>query len=319
MSGDGPKQQEAPKQSWFGRLKAGLSRSSGKLTGGITAIFSRRKLDAAALEELEDLLITADMGVSTAALLTANLARDRFDKDISDDEVRQALANNIAEILEPVAQPLTIDQSHQPQVVMFVGVNGSGKTTTIGKMAQQYHDQGLRVMLAAADTFRAAAIDQLQIWGDRVGVPVVARAQGADSAAVAYEALARAKAEGIDVLLIDTAGRLQNKTELMDELAKVVRVVGKQDQSAPHNRILVLDGTVGQNAHSQVQAFSALTDITGLVVTKLDGSARGGVVVSLTERFGLPIHAIGVGEGIADLDAFTADEFARNLMAVSDA
>jgi fused signal recognition particle receptor len=202
---------------------------------------------------------------------------------------------------------------------MFVGVNGSGKTTTIGKMAQQYHDQGLRVMLAAADTFRAAAIDQLQIWGDRVGVPVVARAQGADSAAVAYEALARAKAEGIDVLLIDTAGRLQNKTELMDELAKVVRVVGKQDQSAPHNRILVLDGTVGQNAHSQVQAFSALTDITGLVVTKLDGSARGGVVVSLTERFGLPIHAIGVGEGIADLDAFTADEFARNLMAVSDA
>ena len=306
--------QDDQQTGWFGRLKSGLSRSSSKLTGGIAAIFKSRKLDAAALEELEDLLITADLGVATAALLTANLARDRFDKDVGDDEVRTALAANIAELLSPVARPLVIDRGHQPHVVMFVGVNGSGKTTTIGKMAQHYSAQGLTVMLAAADTFRAAAIEQLQIWGQRVGVPVVARAHGADSAAVAYEALARAQAENIDLLLIDTAGRLQNKTELMDELAKVVRVLGKQNPEAPHDRVLVLDGTVGQNAHSQVQAFSELTDITGLVVTKLDGSARGGVVVSLTERFGLPIHAIGVGEAVADLDAFAADDFARNLM-----
>jgi fused signal recognition particle receptor len=306
--------QDDQQTGWFGRLKSGLSKSSSKLTGGIAAIFKSRKLDAAALEELEDLLITADLGVATAALLTANLARDKFDKDIGDDEVRTALAANIAELLSPVARPLVIDRGHQPHVVMFVGVNGSGKTTTIGKMAQHYRAQGLTVMLAAADTFRAAAIEQLQIWGQRVGVPVVARAHGADSAAVAYEALARAQAENIDLLLIDTAGRLQNKTELMDELAKVVRVLGKQNPEAPHDRILVLDGTVGQNAHSQVQAFSELTDITGLVVTKLDGSARGGVVVSLTERFGLPIHAIGVGEAVADLDAFVADDFARNLM-----
>jgi fused signal recognition particle receptor len=306
--------QDDQQTGWFGRLKSGLSKSSSKLTGGIAAIFKSRKLDAAALEELEDLLITADLGVATAALLTANLARDRFDKDVGDDEVRTALAANIAELLSPVARPLVIDRGHQPHVVMFVGVNGSGKTTTIGKMAQHYRAQGLTVMLAAADTFRAAAIEQLQIWGQRVGVPVVARAHGADSAAVAYEALARAQAENIDLLLIDTAGRLQNKTELMDELAKVVRVLGKQNPEAPHDRILVLDGTVGQNAHSQVQAFSELTDITGLVVTKLDGSARGGVVVSLTERFGLPIHAIGVGEAVADLDAFVADDFSRNLM-----
>ena len=306
--------QDDRQTGWFGRLKSGLSKSSSKLTGGIAAIFKSRKLDAAALEELEDLLITADLGVATAALLTANLARDRFDKDVGDDEVRTALAANIAELLSPVARPLVIDRGHQPHVVMFVGVNGSGKTTTIGKMAQHYRAQGLTVMLAAADTFRAAAIEQLQIWGQRVGVPVVARAHGADSAAVAYEALARAQAENIDLLLIDTAGRLQNKTELMDELAKVVRVLGKQNPEAPHDRILVLDGTVGQNAHSQVQAFSELTDITGLVVTKLDGSARGGVVVSLTERFGLPIHAIGVGEAVADLDSCVADDFARNLM-----
>tara|TARA_E500000178_G_scaffold333255_1_gene367951 strand:+ start:650 stop:1594 length:945 start_codon:yes stop_codon:yes gene_type:complete len=311
--------QDDQQTGWFGRLKSGLSKSSSKLTAGIAAIFKSRKLDAAALEELEDLLITADLGVATAALLTANLARDRFDKDVGDDEVRTALAANIAELLSPVARPLVIDRGHQPHVVMFVGVNGSGKTTTIGKMAQHYRAQGLTVMLAAADTFRAAAIEQLQIWGQRVGVPVVARAHGADSAAVAYEALARAQAENIDLLLIDTAGRLQNKTELMDELAKVVRVLGKQNPEAPHDRILVLDGTVGQNAHSQVQAFSELTDITGLVVTKLDGSARGGVVVSLTERFGLPIHAIGVGEAVADLDAFVADDFARNLMGLDQA
>lgn len=311
--------QDDQQTGWFGRLKSGLSKSSSKLTGGIAAIFKSRKLDAAALEELEDLLITADLGVATAALLTANLARDRFDKDVGDDEVRTVLAANIAELLSPVARPLVIDRGHQPHVVMFVGVNGSGKTTTIGKMAQHYRAQGLTVMLAAADTFRAAAIEQLQIWGQRVGVPVVARAHGADSAAVAYEALARAQAENIDLLLIDTAGRLQNKTELMDELAKVVRVLGKQNPEAPHDRILVLDGTVGQNAHSQVQAFSELTDITGLVVTKLDGSARGGVVVSLTERFGLPIHAIGVGEAVADLDAFVADDFARNLMGLDQA
>jgi fused signal recognition particle receptor len=306
--------EEAPRQGWFARLRAGLSKSSQRLVGGISALFTKRKLDNDTIQELEELLITADLGVSTAAKLTANLAREKFDKEVTGDEVREAFAEDIAGILEPVARPLEPDATKKPYVVLMVGVNGSGKTTTIGKLAQRFRREGRSVMLAAGDTFRAAAIEQLRAWGERVGAPVVEKPHGSDAAALAFDALSRAKAEGTDVLLVDTAGRLQNKTELMDELAKVVRVLKKQDPEAPHATVLVLDGTVGQNAHSQVKTFKDMVDVTGLVVTKLDGSARGGVVVALAESFALPVHAVGVGEGADDLRAFEARQFARSLM-----
>ncbi len=299
---------------WLSRLKAGLARSSSKLGDGISGIFTKRRLDDAALEELEELLISADLGVGTAAKLTANLARERFDKDVSPEEVRAALAADIAKILSPVAQPLVIDPARRPHVVLVVGVNGSGKTTTIGKLAKTHRDQGRKVMIAAGDTFRAAAIEQLCIWGERAGSPVVAKAPGADAAGLAYEALERARAEGMDVLLVDTAGRLHNKADLMAELKKIVRVLGKLDPEAPHDCLLVLDATTGQNAHAQVETFKALVQVTGLVVTKLDGSARGGVLVALAERFGLPVHAVGVGESAEDLHPFAAEDFARSLM-----
>ncbi len=299
---------------WLSRLKAGLVRSSSKLGDGISGIFTKRRLDDAALEELEELLISADLGVGTAAKLTANLARERFGKDVSPEEVRAALAGDIAEILSPVAQPLVIDPARRPHVVLVVGVNGSGKTTTIGKLAKTHRDQGRKVMIAAGDTFRAAAIEQLCIWGKRAGSPVVAKAPGADAAGLAYEALERARAEGMDVLLVDTAGRLHNKADLMAELQKIVRVLGKLDPEAPHDCLLVLDATTGQNAHAQVDTFKALVQVTGLVVTKLDGSARGGVLVALAERFGLPVHAVGVGESAEDLHPFAAEDFARSLM-----
>lgn len=299
---------------WLQRLRDGLAKSSRRLTSGIAEVFTRRRLDDQALEALEDLLVTADLGVATAGRLTAALAKDRFDKEVDGDEVRAVLADQIAEILAPAARPLTVAPDHRPHVILFVGVNGSGKTTTIGKFAQKFHDEGRRVMLAAGDTFRAAAVEQLQVWGDRVGVPVIAGAPGADAAAVAFQALAAAREAAVDVLLIDTAGRLQNKRELMDELAKINRVIAKQDPAAPHDRVLVLDGTVGQNAHGQVKAFQEVTEVSGLIVTKLDGSARGGVVVALTEKFGLPVHAIGVGEGVEDLQPFDAADFARNLL-----
>lgn len=305
---------DAPRQGWFARLRAGLSKSSQRLVGGISALFTKRKLDNATIQELEELLITADLGVSTAAKLTANLAREKFDKEVTGDEVREAFAEDIAGILDPVARPLEPDAAKKPYVVLMVGVNGSGKTTTIGKLAQRFRREGRSVMLAAGDTFRAAAIEQLRAWGERVGAPVVEKPHGSDAAALAFDALSRAKAEGTDVLLVDTAGRLQNKTELMDELAKVVRVLKKQDPEAPHATVLVLDGTVGQNAHSQVKIFKDMVDVTGLVVTKLDGSARGGVVVALAESFALPVHAVGVGEGADDLRAFEARQFARSLM-----
>jgi fused signal recognition particle receptor len=281
---------------WLQRLKSGLSRSSGKIGDGITGIFTKRKLDDGALEELEELLITADLGVATAAKLTANLARGRFQKDVTPEEVRRALADDIAGLLAPVARPLEFDPAKKPNVVLVVGVNGSGKTTTIGKLASLYRGQGLRVMIAAGDTFRAAAIEQLQIWGERAGCPVVAKAPGADAAGLAYEALERARSEASDLLLIDTAGRLHNKADLMAELTKILRVLRKLDPSAPHACLLVLDATIG------------------LVVTKLDGSARGGVLVALAERFGLPVHAIGIGEQAEDLRPFAAPDFARSLM-----
>jgi len=302
------------KKGWLARLRAGLSRTSSRLSDGISGIFSGRKLDDAALEDLEDLLITSDLGVGTAAKLSAELARTRFDKEVSADEIRKALSAQVTTILEPVAKPLTIDPSHRPHIILVTGVNGSGKTTTIGKLAKRLKEDGKSVMLAAGDTFRAAAIEQLKIWGERSGCPVVSTNQGADAASLAFEAIDRARAENMDVLIIDTAGRLQNREDLMQQLQKVVRVITKQDDTAPHDTLLVLDATTGQNAHSQVETFQSMCNVTGLIVTKLDGSARGGVLVALAEKFGLPVHAIGVGEGEDDLRPFEAEAFARSLV-----
>ncbi len=284
----------------------------------IVRFVRRRKLDDAALEAIEDVLITADLGPAAAAKLTADLARDKFDKAVSSEEIREALAENVAAILEPVAQPLAPDPAKHPHVVLVVGVNGSGKTTTIGKLGKQWTDQGLTVSFAAGDTFRAAAVEQLKIWGERVGASVLARDTGADAAGLAYDALQGAAGRGDDVLLIDTAGRLQNKADLMAELEKIVRVLRKLDASAPHSVLLVLDATVGQNAHSQVQIFKEIAEVSGLIVTKLDGSAKGGVIVALAESFGLPIHAIGVGEGADDMRPFKPRDFARSLMGLEE-
>jgi fused signal recognition particle receptor len=304
---------ETEKRGWFARLKSGLNRTSTRITGSITGIFTKRKLDRALLDELEEALIAADLGPATAARLINSLAKDRFDKEIDEQEVREIFATEIAAILQPVAQTLIV-RPLQPHVILVIGVNGSGKTTTIGKLAKQFQAQGKKVMLAAGDTFRAAAVEQLKIWGERSNVPVVSRETGSDAAGLAYDALARAKAEGIDVLLIDTAGRLQNKAGLMEELAKIIRVVKKLDPEAPHDCLLVLDATTGQNAHSQVEIFKEMCQVTGLVVTKLDGSAKGGVLVALAERFKLPVVSVGVGEGVDDLRPFEADVFARSLM-----
>ena len=300
---------------WFDRLKAGLGKSSDRIAGGIGNLFtSKRRLDDDALQELEDLLITSDMGVATAANLVTSLSKTRFDQEISEGEIREFFADEIAKILDPVTKPLNIDPALKPHVVLVCGVNGSGKTTTIGKLAKQFTDEGKSVMLCAGDTFRAAAIEQLQVWGERTGAPVIARELGADAAGLAYDALEQARAQGVDVLLIDTAGRLQNKADLMAELEKVLRVIKKVDEATPHDTLLVLDSTVGQNAHSQVDAFKATVGVSGLVMTKLDGTAKGGVVVALADKYGLPVHAIGVGEGADDLRAFDARDFARNLM-----
>ena len=306
------------KKGWIARLRAGLSRTSSRLSDGISGIFTGRKLDDAALEDLEDLLITSDLGVETAAKLSAELARTRFDKEVSADEIRTALAAQVTAILEPVATPLVVDPAHRPHIILVTGVNGSGKTTTIGKLAKQLKEDGKSVMLAAGDTFRAAAIEQLKIWGERSGCPVVSTSQGADAASLAFEAIDRARAENMDVLIIDTAGRLQNREDLMQQLQKVVRVITKQDETAPHDTLLVLDATTGQNAHSQVQTFQIMCNVTGLIVTKLDGSARGGVLVALAQRFALPVHAIGVGEGEDDLRPFEAEAFAKSLVGLAD-
>ena len=300
--------------SWLQRLKRGLSRSSDRLADGIAGIFNRRRLDGEALEELEDLLIMADLGPATAARLASGLASTRFGKEVSGEEVRGVLAQEIAGLLEPVARPLLADPAHKPHVILVVGVNGTGKTTTIGKLAHAFRAEGKTVLLAAGDTFRAAAVEQLQLWGGRVGAPVVARPAGADAAGLVFDAHGQAIRDGTDILLIDTAGRLHNKANLMDELGKIARVIAKQDAGAPHDTVLTLDATTGQNALQQVRAFRDMADVTGLVVTKLDGSARGGVVVALAETVGLPVHAVGVGEGEDDLHPFAPRDFARSLM-----
>ena len=299
---------------FFSRLKEGLSRSTQKISESITAVFKKRRLDDEALEELEDLLIAADLGTAAASRVIAAFRRSRFGKEVTDEEIKQALAEEIAAILAPVAQPLQLDPAKKPHVVLMVGVNGTGKTTTIGKLALQYREQGKRPVLVAGDTFRAAAVEQLQIWGERVGAPVVAAGANADPAGLAFDALTRARADGADVLLIDTAGRLHNKAVLMEELRKIIRVMRKQDPTVPHSVLLVLDATTGQNAVQQVRVFKEMVDVTGLIVTKLDGSARGGIVVALAETFGLPVHAVGVGEQAGDLRPFDATEFARGLV-----
>jgi len=303
---------------WLGRLRAGLGRSSEKLVGGIGDLLAKRKLDAETLQDLEDILITADLGVATAARLTAGLAERRFATDIDAETVRAALADDIAAILAPVASPLTINPTKRPHVVLVCGVNGSGKTTTIGKLAKSLVDDGRSVSLVAGDTFRAAAIEQLQVWGERAGCPVISTTAGADPAGLAFDALEQARAVGTEVLIIDTAGRLHNKVDLMAELQKMVRVIGKVDETAPHDRILVLEASTGQNAHNQVEVFRDMIDLSGLVLTKLDGSARGGVLVALADRFGLPVHAVGVGEGIDDLRPFEAQAFACGLLGLMD-
>jgi fused signal recognition particle receptor len=299
---------------FFSKLKSGLSRSAARLTGGITATFTKRKLDDEALEELEEQLIAADLGAAVAARIIRNFRRTRFGKEVTDQEVRETLATEIAEILAPVAQPLQPDPARKPYVILMTGVNGAGKTTTIGKLAAVYAAAGLKPMLAAGDTFRAAAVEQLQVWGARAGADVVTAPANTDAASLAHDALTRARAQGADILLIDTAGRLHNKTALMEELRKIIRVLKKIDPTAPHATLLTLDATTGQNAVTQVGIFKEMVELTGLIVTKLDGSARGGIVVALAETYGLPIHAVGTGEQIADLRAFDAQEFARALV-----
>jgi fused signal recognition particle receptor len=310
-----PEAEGGRKGGWLARLRAGLSRSTARLTDAITTVFRKRRLDDEALEELEETLIAADLGVPAARRIVEGFRTTRFGKEVTEEEVKAALAESIAEILAPVARPLVIEPARAPHVVLVVGVNGTGKTTTIAKLGQQWRRQGLNVMFAAGDTFRAAAVEQLQIWGDRTGCPVVAPAKmGADAAGLAHDALARARAEGMDVLLIDTAGRLHNKAALMEELRKVVRVIRRLDETAPHSVLLTLDATTGQNALSQVKVFREMVEVNGLAVTKLDGSARGGVVVALAQEFGLPVHVVGVGEKADDLRPFAARDYARGLV-----
>ncbi|HRE21105.1 MAG TPA: signal recognition particle-docking protein FtsY [Rhabdaerophilum sp.] len=303
----------APRLSWWKRLSQGLGRTASQIGAGITAIFTTRKLDADTLQDLEDVLIQADLGIEVSGRIVESIGKGRFDKEVAPEEIKAALAGEVEKVLTPVAQPLVIDAAKKPFVLLMVGVNGSGKTTTIGKLAAKFRAEGKSVMLAAGDTFRAAAIEQLKIWSERSGAGFVARTQGADAAGLAFDALTEARASGTDVLLVDTAGRLQNKQGLMDELAKIVRVMKKVDDSAPHAVLLVLDATVGQNAISQVEAFRQIAGVTGLVMTKLDGTARGGILVALAEKFGLPVHFIGVGEGVEDLEPFAAADFARAI------
>ena len=309
MTFEGP----TKKPGFFARLKSGLSRSTSGLSENLTALFTKKKLDADAIKQLEEALIRADMGVAQAAQIANAVGKGRYDEEISDQELRGVLAAEIAKVLRPVEKRFQIERSKSPFVVLVAGVNGTGKTTTIGKIAKSLREQGLSVLLAAGDTFRAAAIEQLQVWGGRVGAEVVARPAGSDAAGLAFDAVEHAGQRGVDVVLIDTAGRLQNKAGLMAELEKIVRVVRKLDPSAPHAVLLVLDATTGQNAISQVEAFAASVPLTGLVMTKLDGTAKGGILVALASRFSLPVHFVGVGEGEDDLQPFEADSFARAL------
>ncbi|NEW90154.1 MULTISPECIES: signal recognition particle-docking protein FtsY [Rhodopseudomonas] len=304
---------ENSKQSWWRRLSSGLKRTSSSIGTALSEFVSKRKLDRAMLEEIEDVLLRADLGAEVASRIASAVGEGRYDKMISASDVKEIVAAEVEKVLAPVAQPLVVDAGKKPFVVLMVGVNGSGKTTTIGKLSARFASEGHKVMLAAGDTFRAAAIDQLKVWGERTGTPVVAGAQGSDAAGLAFNALTAAKEQGRDVLLIDTAGRLQNRTELMSELEKVVRVIKKVDATAPHAVLLVLDATVGQNALSQVEAFTKTAGVTGLVMTKLDGTARGGILVAIAEKHKLPVHFIGVGEGVDDLSPFTARDFAKAI------
>jgi fused signal recognition particle receptor len=304
-----------PKQTWWKRLSGGLKRTSASIGGAIADLVTKRKLDQAMLDEIEELLIRADLGIDVAARVAAAVGEGRYDQAITPDEVKAVVADEIEKIMAPVAKPLATGHN-KPFVVLVVGVNGSGKTTTIGKLAAKLHAEGRSVMLAAGDTFRAAAIDQLKIWGGRSGASVIARAPGADAAGLAFDALTEARGEEIDVLLIDTAGRLQNKAVLMEELEKIVRVMKKVDASAPHAVLLVLDATVGQNALSQVEVFRNIAGVTGLVMTKLDGTARGGILVAIAAKYGMPVHFIGVGEGIDDLAPFSAKDFGRAVAGI---
>ena len=304
---------QQPRGSWWRRLSHGLKRTSTTISTAISDLVVKRKLDDAMLAEIEEVLVRADLGVKTAIRIADRIGEGRYNQDVSTDEVKAIVASEVEQVLGPVARPLAIDPQARPFVVLVVGVNGSGKTTTIGKLAAKFRREGHKVMLAAGDTFRAAAIDQLKIWGERSGVPVVAREPGADSAGVVFDALTAAKAEGAGVLIVDTAGRLHNKAALMSELEKIVRVLKKLDPGAPHSALLVLDATVGQNAIAQVEAFRSTAGVNGLVMTKLDGTARGGILVAISERFGLPVHFIGVGESLEDLEPFTARDFARAI------
>jgi fused signal recognition particle receptor len=300
--------------AFFSKLKSGLSKTAEKLGQNIAATFTKRKLDDAALEELEDMLVAADLGTAVASRIIGNFRRTRFGKEVSDTEIREALAAEIAAILQPVALPLTPEREKKPFVILMVGVNGAGKTTTIGKLAALYREQGLTPMLAAGDTFRAAAVEQLQIWGSRAGAEVISAPPNSDAASLAHDALRQAQAKTADILLIDTAGRLHNKTVLMEELRKIIRVIRKLDATAPHAILLTLDATIGQNAIAQVRTFRDMVELTGLVVTKLDGSAKGGIVVALADTFKLPVHAVGTGEQAGDLRPFDASEYARALL-----
>ncbi|MCE9648365.1 MAG: signal recognition particle-docking protein FtsY [Parvibaculum sp.] len=305
--------EEQKKRSFFQRMKEGLSRSTRTISDGITGIFTKKKLDRATLDELEELLIAADLGLDTAASIVEAVGKDRHDKEVTAEEIRAVVASEISKVLAPVAKPLVIDETKKPFVVLMVGVNGAGKTTTAAKIAARAQAEGKSVMLAAGDTFRAAAVEQLKVWGQRLNAPVVSTKIGGDAAGLAYEALARARDEKTDLLLIDTAGRLQNKADLMSELEKIVRVIRKLDADAPHATLLVLDATTGQNAINQVDIFGKTAGVTGLVMTKLDGTARGGILVAIARRFGLPVHLIGIGEQIDDLQPFDADSFARAI------
>ena len=309
---------EPEKKGWFTRLKDGLKRSSTSLTQGVVDLVTKRKLDGEALEDLEDILIQADLGVDTAMAITTRLEDERFGKEVSEDEIKQVLAEEVAKVLQPVAEPLKVAPARKPHVILMVGVNGAGKTTTIGKLASKIAALGMKPMLAAGDTFRAAAIEQLRVWGERTGAPVITRPQGSDAAGLAFDALTQAKADGTDVLLIDTAGRLQNKNELMAELEKVVRVIKKIDPEAPHDVLLTLDATTGQNALQQVEVFGKTAGVTGLVMTKLDGTAKGGILVAIARKHQIPVHLIGVGEAVDDLEAFDPQSFARAIAGLDD-
>jgi len=313
---DNPDIDHSDEGGWFSRLTKGLGKSTNKITQGLTDVITKSKLDQDTLDALEEVLIEADLGPKTAARVIEEFSKDRFGKDISEEEIKVALAETVATILDPVAKPLSIDAgSDGPFVMLVCGVNGAGKTTTIGKMAKQFNKElGKSVMIAAGDTFRAAAVEQLGEWAKRSDAQMFSKDIGADAASVAFEAYEKAKADGVDILMIDTAGRLQNKKNLMEELEKIIRVLKKKDESLPHATLLVLDSTTGQNAYSQLETFKEMVDVTGLIVTKLDGSAKGGVLIGLADQYGVPVHAIGVGEGIRDLRPFTAQDYARSLM-----